>query len=194
VRFFSYLALVVFFFDLPVPIYWLILHPGARFWRRHVRAAFYFAGLGAWTAGGIFVVVFRRALIEGGAPSILVMVIGTALVAVDFILFYYAGKHLGHRKLVGHAELTGKTELTREGMYRYARHPRYSGMILAVLGACLLAGTRFGWVVGGVWLVMVMGTIFLEEREMRERFGREYEEYCRAVPRFGARIMGTRGR
>lgn len=193
-RFFSYFALVVFFFDLPVPIYWLIIHPGANFWRRHVRAAFYFAGLGSWLAGGIFVVMFRRLLIGTKAPSILAAIVGMAFVAADFVLFYYAGKHLGHRKLVGHAELTGKTELARNGIYRYARNPRYSGMMLAVVGACLMAGTGWGWIVGALWFVLVMGTILLEEREMRQRFGREYEEYCRAVPRFIPRISALRAR
>jgi protein-S-isoprenylcysteine O-methyltransferase Ste14 len=194
VRFFSYFALVVFFFDLPVPIYWLILHPAAKFWRRHVRAAFYIAGLGAWTAGAVFVIVFRQELIGIGAPTILVTVVGVSLVAADFVLFFYAGKQLGHRKLVGHAELTGKTELTREGMYKYVRHPRYSGMILAVAGACLIGGTIWAWMVGGTWFVMVMVTILLEEREMRERSGRDYEEYCKKVPRFVPRIRALRAR
>jgi protein-S-isoprenylcysteine O-methyltransferase Ste14 len=185
---------VVFFFDLPVPFYWLILHPAVKFWRRHVRAAFYFAGLGAWTAGAVFVIVFRRELMGSGGPTILVAAVGVSLVAADFVLFFYAGKHLGHRKLVGHAELIGKTKLTRDGMYKYVRHPRYSGMILAVAGACLIGGTIWAWIVGGTWFVMVMVTIFLEEREMRERFGRDYEEYCMKVPRFVPRISALRAR
>lgn len=185
---------MVFFFDLPVPIYWLILHPAVNFWRSRVRAAFYFAGLGAWTAGAVFVILFRRALIGTGAPTILAVVVGLALVASDFVLFFYAGKHLGHRKLVGHAELVGKTELTQSGMYKHVRHPRYSGMILAVAGACLIGGTIGAWITGGTWLVLVMVTILLEEREMRQRFGRDYEDYCRRVPRFLPRISALRAR
>jgi protein-S-isoprenylcysteine O-methyltransferase Ste14 len=184
VRLFRYVALVVFFLDLPVPIYWFILHPFTNFWRRRIRQAFWFAGLGSWIAGGIFVAVFRHRLLAQDSPSIPLSFLGVALIASDFILLYHSGKHLGHRKLVGHAELTGKTDLTTIGIYKYVRHPRYTGMIAAIAGACLLAGTAWAWTVGAIWLVFVLVSILLEEREMRHRFGPAYEAYCRAVPRF----------
>lgn len=187
-RFFRYLALVIFFLDLPVPIYWFILHPFGKFWRHRVRAAFWFAGLSSWIAGGVFVAVFHRRLIADGAPSITTSLLGVMLIAADFILLYSSGRRLGHLKLVGHSELTGKTELTTGGIYKYVRHPRYSGMIAAIAGACLLAGTKFGWIVGAVWLACVLTAILLEEREMRARFGPAYEVYSLAVPRFLPKI------
>lgn len=184
VRVARYIALVVFFLDLPVPVYWLILHPLTGFWRRHVRAAFWIAGIGAWTVGGAFVVFARSRLIAPGAPSILSVAGGVALIAADVMLLIRADRDLGHSKLVGHAELTGKLELSVRGMYSRVRHPRYTGMIAAVIGACLLAGTLWAWECFGVWLALVMISILLEEREMRRRFGDVYEEYCRRVPRF----------
>ena len=42
------IAIVVLAFEMPVPIYWLILHTPVSFWRRHVRAAFPVAVLIAW--------------------------------------------------------------------------------------------------------------------------------------------------
>lgn len=183
------LVLVVFFLDLPVPIYWFILHPFSSFWSRHIRAAFFFAGLASWTLGAIFVVFFRHLLLAPAWPSIAIVLAGLALVCLDFVLLYYSGKFLGHRKLVGHAELAGKTELTTTGLYRYVRHPRYTGMIAAVGGACLLANTRFAWIVGAVWLALVLASIFLEEREMRHRFGIVYENYSHTTARFIPKIF-----
>jgi protein-S-isoprenylcysteine O-methyltransferase Ste14 len=184
VRFFRYLALIVFFMDLPVPLYWFILHPFTKFWSTRIRAAFYIAGLGAWTAGGIFVFLFRNRLLAADTPSIPFALLGIALIAVNGFLLYRAGKDLGHMKLVGHAELTGKTDLVTEGIYRHIRHPRYAGMISAIAGASILAGSRWALAVSAIWLLLVFAVILLEEREMRVRFGPAYRDYCRAVPRF----------
>ena len=183
-RFFRYLALLVFFLDLPVPIYWFILHPFTNFWRRNISAAFWFAGLAAWTSGAIFVIIFRHQLLGENIPSPLAAAAATPLIAADFILLYYSGKFLGGKKLVGHAELSGKSELTTTGLYKYVRHPRYTGMIFAIVGACILAQTKFAWTISAIWLACVLVSIFLEEREMRHRFGAAYEEYSRATPRF----------
>jgi len=188
VRIFRYAALLVFFLDLPVPFYWFILHPLTDYWKQHIRQAFWIAGLGSWTASILFAIVFRHRLLSSGAPSVPAVLLGVALIASDFTLLYYSGKHLGTRKLVGHAELTGKTELTANGIYKYLRHPRYTGMIAAVTGACLLAGTAWAWTVGAIWLICVLTSIFLEEREMHHRFGSAYDAYCHAVPRFFPKI------
>lgn len=106
------------------------------------------------------------------------------LIAADFILIFYSGKYLGAKKLVGHAELSGKSELITTGLYKYVRHPRYAGMIAAILGACMIAQTKFAWIVGAIWLACVLISISLEEREMRRRVGVAYEAYSRATPRF----------
>ena len=183
-RFFRYLALIVFYLDLPVPIYWFILHPFTNFWRRHIRAAFWFAGLFAWTLGAIFITIFRHQLLDENIPSPLAAVSASALIAADFVLLFYSGRYLGARKLVGHAELSGKSELITTGLYKYVRHPRYTGMISAVAGACILAQTKCAWTVSTIWLAFVLLSIFLEEREMRRRFGAAYEAYSRVTPRF----------
>ncbi len=183
-RFFRYLALIVFYLDLPVPIYWFILHPFTNFWRRNIRDAFWFAGLFAWIAGAIFITIYRNQLLTENIPSPLTAFASSMLIAADFILLFYSGKYLGPKKLVGHAELSGKSELTTTGLYKYVRHPRYTGMISAILGACMIAQTKFAWIVGAVWLVCVLTSIFLEEREMRRRFGAAYDDYSRGTPRF----------
>jgi len=188
VRFFRYFALIVFFLDLPVPVYWFILHPFTNFWRRNISAAFWFAGLTAWTVGAIFITIFRHRLLAENIPSPLAALAASVLIAADFILLIYSGKYLGAKKLVGHAELSDKSELTTSGLYKYVRHPRYTGMISAIIGACILAQTKFAWTVSTVWLACVLLSILLEEREMRRRFGPAYETYSRATPRFFPRF------
>jgi len=93
-------------------------------------------------------------------------------------------RDLGAAKLVGATELSAGGEVISRGIYARIRHPRYLGSFLAILGACLLAGTTALWIVAGAWTVLTRIAIGMEEREMRARFGESYLAYCRRVPRF----------
>jgi protein-S-isoprenylcysteine O-methyltransferase Ste14 len=174
----------VLFFELPIPIYWLILHPFNAFWRGRVRAAFWFAGLTAWICGGSLLWYFRHALLTPARPSWAEVAWGVALIAVEGYLFVRVERELGSRRLVGHAELTGTGEMFSGGLYAHVRHPRYAGMFCAVVGAALLAGTRLLWFVLLLWWPLALLAIRIEERELAARFGADYEDYRKRVPAF----------
>jgi protein-S-isoprenylcysteine O-methyltransferase Ste14 len=178
------LAGLVLFAELPVPIYWLILHPGHRFWRKRIRTAFWTAGLTAWTLGGILIFYFRAQLLAVHRPPIWMIVTGLALIALEPFALRRVERELGGKRLVGHAELTGGGTLETSGLYARMRHPRYSAMFCAVLGACLIAGTRILWIVAAIWWLVERLAIALEERELLARFGAPYAAYRRRVPAF----------
>src|SRR3984885_2717169 len=134
-RFLRAVAGFVLFFELPIPIYWLILHPFGSFWRTRVRAAFWFAGLTAWATGGLLLWFFRNWFLRATQPPWQVMVLGFALIGTEIYLFVRVERELGSRRLVGHAELTGTGNMFSGGLYAHVRHPRYAGMFCAVLGA-----------------------------------------------------------
>src|SRR5271169_811931 len=92
------------FFELPIPIYWLILHPFNSFWRTRVRAAFWFAGLTAWTVGGFLLWIFRHSLLAATLPHALSVAAGFTLIGVEAYLFARVERELGGRRLVGQAE------------------------------------------------------------------------------------------
>jgi protein-S-isoprenylcysteine O-methyltransferase Ste14 len=183
-RFLHAVAGFVLFFELPIPIYWLIIHPFNSFWRSRIRAAFWFAGLTAWICGGVVLWFFRHLLLAAARPSWFAIVAGFALIAVEGYLFVRVERELGSRRLVGHAELTGTGEMFSGGLYARVRHPRYAGMFCAVLGAALLAGTPLLWIVLVVWLPFALIVIRLEEKELAARFGPGYEAYRKRVPAF----------
>src|ERR1700688_1257028 len=139
-RFLHALAGFFLFFELPIPIYWLILHPFNSFWRNRVRAAFWTAAVTAWTAGGVVLWFFRSDLLAKTQRSTLAIAAGLALLGIEIYLFWRVERELGSRRLIGHAELTGTGEMFAGGLYARVRHPRYAGMFSAVLGAALLAG------------------------------------------------------
>jgi len=183
-RFLHAVAGFVLFFELPIPIYWLMIHPFNLFWRRRVRAAFWVAGLTAWTCGGLVLWHFRHLLLSATRPSWFAIAAGFALIAVEGYLFVRVERELGSRRLVGHAELIGTGEMFTSGLYSHVRHPRYAGMFAAVLGAALIAGTPLLWIVLVVWWPFALIVIRLEEKELAARFGPSYEAYRKRVPAF----------
>ncbi len=183
-RFLHAVAGFFLFFELPIPIYWLILHPFGPFWRTRIRAAFWIAGLTAWTAGGVLLWIFRGALLSTTPPPLAAIGLGFALIGAEVYLFGRVERELGSRRLVGHAELTGTGEMFAGGLYAHVRHPRYTGMFCAVIGAALLAWTLRLWIVIAIWWVLALLVIRLEERELATRFGSAYREYRKRVPAF----------
>jgi protein-S-isoprenylcysteine O-methyltransferase Ste14 len=180
----AWLAAIVLFLQLPIPLYWFVVHPQVKFWRRHPRAV-YVAGLaGSWLPVTIAIVVFHRKMFRSGWPSAGALALGLALIVFEGWIFWRVSRDLGASRLVGKTELSGAGEIQRGGIYSRIRHPRYTASFLAILGACFLAGTRAMWIVAGVWLVLMLVAISFEEREMRTRFGSLYADYCSDVPRF----------
>lgn len=178
------LAGTVLFFELPIPIFWLIIHPFSKFWRSRVRMAFWFAGLTAWICGGVAFWLLRSRLLSTAPHSWIAVAFGFALIAVEAYILVRVERELGTRRLVGHAEITGTGEIFSGGLYAHVRHPRYAAMFAAVLGAALIAGTKLFWEMLPIWLAFAVIVIRLEERELASRFGPRYEEYRRLVPAF----------
>jgi protein-S-isoprenylcysteine O-methyltransferase Ste14 len=180
----GWLAALVLFLQLPIPFYWFVVHPHVKFWQRHPRAV-YVVGLScSWLPVTAAMIVFHRRLFRSDLPSATAVGIGLALIVFEGWIFWRVQRDLGMVRLVGKTELSGAGEIQRSGIYSRIRHPRYTASFLAILGACFLAGTRDTWSAAAVWLLLMLVAISFEEREMRARFGAEYEDYCRQVPRF----------
>jgi protein-S-isoprenylcysteine O-methyltransferase Ste14 len=180
----DWLAALVLFLQLPIPLYWFVLHPLVGFWRQRPKASYIVGLLLSWPPVTACILVFRRELFRADWPPAWRIVLGFALIAFEVWLFGRLTRDLGVARLVGKTELSGAGSLARNGIYGRMRHPRYLGSFLAVVGACLLAAKPAMWVVAAVWTLLMLLAISLEERELRRRFGAEYEHYAREVPRF----------
>ncbi|HVQ38531.1 MAG TPA: isoprenylcysteine carboxylmethyltransferase family protein [Pyrinomonadaceae bacterium] len=74
--------------------------------------------------------------------------------------------------------------LVRTGLYRYLRHPAYTGALIAHLGLGLAFSNWFSLALGVVpFLAAAMYRIQVEERALQEAFGEEYSEYSRYTKR-----------
>jgi protein-S-isoprenylcysteine O-methyltransferase Ste14 len=74
--------------------------------------------------------------------------------------------------------------LLTQGIYSRIRHPRYVETVLWVLGYALFTNYLALYLTFLFLLLIIHVIVLLEEKELKERFGPAYEEYCRRVPRY----------
>jgi len=194
-------ALFILLVQLPIPLFWLCIHPAVEFWRRHPRACYYGVGFGSW--GLVALALFGGRewwLAERFSRHPLLALAGAALIGVDLWLLRQVKRGLGWRVLVGLPELMPASRGLGEGgprkqpaplasgIYERVRHPRYLGMMLSYWGAALLTGaTRLAALVA-VFMGLAFIITELEERELLGRLGEAYADYRRRVPRFLPRL------
>ena len=71
------------------------------------------------------------------------------------------------------------------GIYARTRNPMYLGVITVVLGEAVLFGSsRLLAYAGAVFVAFNAFVLLYEEPAHRRRFGADFEEYCRRVPRW----------
>jgi len=84
------------------------------------------------------------------------------------------------------APIDAPRALVVNGWYRYVRNPMYWGAFLILVGEWALFGAGWSTVlyVTGFALAAGLFVKFYEEPALHRKFGREYDEYCRNVPRW----------
>jgi protein-S-isoprenylcysteine O-methyltransferase Ste14 len=172
----------------PALVFWLLVHPFARRWRRLGPAASLAVLYAALVAAMLGLVLARDRLVVGDlGPSALSAGLGLVCFAASIALFRGVRRALPLRVQMGIPELTETTaddRLLTEGIYARIRHPRYVQLWLALLAWALFANYLAAYAVALAALPLLRLVVALEERELRQRFGSEYEAYRRRVPRF----------
>jgi protein-S-isoprenylcysteine O-methyltransferase Ste14 len=183
-----YLALVLTCLLGPSLLFWLIIHPFIGFWRRLGAFRAYavviaVVGLGA---GTLFLVRKRILGIEFGTNWLLIA-IGSLGIATAVVMRRRLHAHFGVAQLAGLPELEPARQpqrLVTEGLHGWIRHPRYVQYFLLILSFALIANYLALFLTVVCWVPGIYLIVLLEERELRDRFGRAYEEYCQGVPCF----------
>lgn len=82
--------------------------------------------------------------------------------------------------------------LVTTGLYRYIRHPQYTGLF------CILTGWIFHWptlltvIMYPILLIVYYRLAKLEEKGLVLEFGEPYLDYCRTTPRFFPRLFNRK--
>jgi len=79
-------------------------------------------------------------------------------------------------------------ELVRKGLYRWIRHPIYTGILIGVIGTAMVRGHMRGWLgFAIVWLSFYVKAR-REESFLRQEFGDGFEEHARQTGMFLPRL------
>ena len=182
------LAILVIASFPPSLLLWLAIHPFAAFWRQ-VGPVRTYAILGLPVVGYMVGVwLFRKTLlVRDLGTNVIAMILAGIAFGTAVLLKRSVVKQLRFAGLAGIPELTKEKypgKLLTEGIYSRVRNPRYIEVLLWVMAYALFANYLGVYVVVALSLPLIYFVVKLEERELRERFGTAYEEYCRRVPRF----------
>ncbi len=187
-----YLALIMVVMLAPVLLFWLLIHPFIRFWRRLGPGWTYSVVGSCWALAVAALFRMRHALlaVEFGtsyyltAPGLVLLSVSAWLGAVWF-------RRMSLPTIMGLPELAPDRHpqgLLTTGVYAVIRHPRYVQLFLGLLGSALIANYLVLYLAVALWLPGIYVIVRLEEEELRDRFGPAYDEYRRRVPRFLPRI------
>lgn len=133
----------------------------------------------ALTAAGIaLTVVGVLPSVGAGWVSLPLRALGACLVAGGVALWIAAVK--GARIDDGIVE----NRLVTSGAYAVVRNPIYTAFTLACAGALLICGNLWLLVLlPAFWAFLTLLLKATEERWLRDRYGKEYEDYCARVNR-----------
>ena len=113
---------------------------------------------------------------------------GAAITVVGLALTVWARQGLGANWSATVA-VKQDHELVLTGPYRYVRHPIYSGLLLAFVGAALARGDWRGMLAVPIAGLALRRKWRLEERFMVETFGAAYSDYAARTPPVIPRIF-----
>lgn len=166
---------------------WWVIHPLARFWRRRGPVATYLTVIAVAAAIAFGLFRWRGVLlaVEFGFRWPLTAAGSVCLAGAVWLERQYR-RQIDIPTLLGLPELSAKrpSRLLTEGVYGRLRHPRYLGLLLELSAFALFVNylAAYGVVAAAIPLGYLL--VRLEERELLQRFGEDYERYMREVPRF----------
>ena len=138
--------------------------------------------------GGMVALWFprRQLVMTDFGTSYPLMAIGVVLIVVAILVAVKRKKYLTWRILVGVPEVAseGPGELLTQGPYSVVRNPRYLEVLIGTAGYAFVANFLGGYVLTALCFPAIHFLVLIEERELRDRFGARYDEYCGRVPRF----------
>ncbi|MCL4458115.1 MAG: isoprenylcysteine carboxylmethyltransferase family protein [Nitrospirae bacterium] len=180
------LALITIILWPVVPLFWIPVHGLSKFFKR-LGIFTYVMPLLTWLPLAYAIYLSRDFLLQLTIDlPVILNIIGIIFFIAGTLLHIWTGKLLGLLGLMGLPEISPKKEgrLVAEGPFSIVRHPTYLAHTVMFSGIFLMTEVLTVGVLTFSDFVIVNALIIpLEEKELSTRFGKEYEEYKKLVPR-----------
>lgn len=170
----------------PAVVFWLVIHPLVRFWRRIGPGPTYVVTATACTLLALVLYGQRTGLMGADlGTSWMLIPLGAVLYLASGWLSFVTRRQLKMSIFAGLPELAGDGiggVLLESGAYGWVRHPRYLSVFIGITGCSLFVNyVGIYMLVAGSFFALY-GVIVLEEQELAQRFGVAYERYRSRVP------------
>jgi len=131
--------------------------------------------------GGIVCAIYLHAPF---IHSLILSYLGSAFILTGMLIRFIAIRTLGRYFTVNLALHGREHQLVKSGMYKFIRHPSYTGSLLSFLGFGLSLNNWISLLIIVIpVLITFLNRISIEEKMMAEQFGSEYSEYQKRTRR-----------
>jgi len=120
--------------------------------------------------------------------TMLVLWSGVLLTALGVGISIWARLSLG-ANWSGMVTLKQNHELIRKGLYRWIRHPIYTGILLGFIGTALIRSHARGWLGFAILLLSFYFKARREENFLKQEFGEGFEEHLRQTGMFLPKLI-----
>lgn len=170
-----------------IPLFWIPVHGFPKLFKRLGKFTYLMPAL-LWPPLAYLIFINRGMLLHYRfAFPVPVRVTGALLLAAGVALQIRTGVLLSLRGLMGIPEIFSGVSgrLVTRGIFSVVRHPTYLSHTMMLAGVFLLTTVAAVGIVTLVDFVVINSIVIpLEERELLDRFGNEFGEYQKNVPKY----------
>ena len=174
-----------------VLVFWLILHNNIDRLRTWGTGA-YWVAVFAWAITSGPLLLFRRDIfsVQWAMPQPLAGIIagaGVAAFVLAIMCLSAAFQYIPLRAMVGLPEIApqrNRQPVVTSGIYSKTRNPIYLAHFLLVFSSAAVTSFAANWILFALDCFVLPLLIRAEERELLARYGDDFAEYVRRVPRF----------
>jgi protein-S-isoprenylcysteine O-methyltransferase Ste14 len=175
-----------------IPSFWFLIHSRVAHWRARRRSPFLVLlplWLAIWIVLGLLTAPWRRVVLYS---TPLAWIPGVLLLATGLWIYLQSGKQFSPAQLSGLPELLPchpEQHLVTWGIRARIRHPVYLAHLLEMLAWSV--GTGLAVLYGLTAFALISGFLMIrmEDAELAQRFGAEYQDYRSRVPSIFPRLF-----